>query len=83
YQWRKGGTNIIGATSSTLTLNNISAVDAGSYDVVITSSCGTTVTSTAVNLTLNAATTITTQPTAVAACTGTSASFTVAASGTG
>jgi hypothetical protein len=40
YQWRKGGTNIPGATSSTVTLTNLQAVDAGSYDVVVTNAAG-------------------------------------------
>jgi len=36
YQWRKNGTNLSGATSATLTLTNVSAADAGSYDVIAT-----------------------------------------------
>ncbi len=83
YQWRKGGVNISGATSSSLTLNGVSATDVASYDVVITSSCTTTATSAAASLTLNTATSITTQPIAQAVCTGSAASFTVAATGTG
>jgi hypothetical protein len=83
YQWRKGGVNIGGATSNSLTLNGVSATDAASYDVVITSSCTTTATSAAASLTLNAATSITTQPIAQAVCTGSAASFTVAATGAG
>ncbi len=82
YQWRKGGSNITGATSATLNLNNVTAADAANYDVVITGSCGS-VTSTAVALTVNAATSITTQPTAQTACAGTNASFTVVAAGSG
>jgi hypothetical protein len=39
-QWRKNGVNIAGATSGRLTLNNIVASDAGSYDAVVTKSCG-------------------------------------------
>ncbi|TRX60187.1 PKD domain-containing protein [Fulvivirga sp. M361] len=37
YQWYKDGEMILGATSSTLTLNNISSADAGRYTTVITS----------------------------------------------
>ena len=40
YQWRKNGTNIPGATASRLTINNASASDAGSYDAIVTDSCG-------------------------------------------
>lgn len=81
YQWRKGGTNISGATSATYTIASAAAGDAGNYDVVITNTCGT-VTSAAVAVTINAATVITTQPTSVTACQG-NATFTVAATGTG
>lgn len=35
YQWRKNGGNV-GANSPTLTLNNVSTGDSGSYDVVVT-----------------------------------------------
>jgi len=51
YQWRKNGVNltnggnISGATSPTLTVSNIGAGDAGNYDVVITNSCGQSITS--------------------------------------
>ncbi|MER3465647.1 MAG: hypothetical protein C4329_15775, partial [Chitinophagaceae bacterium] len=82
YQWRKGGTNISGATSSTLTLTNVTAADAANYDVVVTGGCGN-ITSTAVALTVNAAPSITTQPTAQNACPGTNASFSVVATGAG
>ncbi len=40
YQWRKGGTNIVGATSATLGLPRIAATDAGNYDVVVTNWLG-------------------------------------------
>jgi len=81
YQWRKGGANIAGATSNTLNLTNLTAADAANYDVVVTGACGA-VTSSAVALTLNAATTITTQPVSVTACQG-NVTFSVAATGTG
>ncbi len=40
YQWQKGGINIPGATSSTLTLSNVQLSDAGSYGLVATNSNG-------------------------------------------
>lgn len=40
YQWKKNGTNISGATSSSYTINNITASDAGEYKVEITNSSG-------------------------------------------
>ena len=47
YQWRKDsvdlvdGGNISGATTASLTIGPLVAADAGGYDVVVTSSCGT------------------------------------------
>lgn len=51
YQWRKNGTNIAGATSPTLGLNNVQPQQAGSYSVVVTNAAGT-VTSANANLTV-------------------------------
>ncbi len=50
YRWRKGGTNIPGATSTTLTIGAAQVSDAGAYDVVISNSCGS-ITSSAATLT--------------------------------
>ena len=36
YQWRRNGTNITGATSASLTLNNLSTANNGTYTVVVT-----------------------------------------------
>lgn len=49
YQWRKGGSNISGATSSTLILSSVTSTAAGNYDVVITNTAGS-VTSSSVSL---------------------------------
>lgn len=40
YQWRKDGTNIVGATAAALTLTNVQWVDRGSYDVVVSNAVG-------------------------------------------
>ena len=53
YQWRKGGMNINGATSSSYTIDAATMADAGSYDVVVTGSCGTPATSSAATLIVN------------------------------
>ncbi len=50
YQWQFNGTNILGATSLTLTLANLSATNAGAYRVVVSRSAGGTTTSQAANL---------------------------------
>lgn len=52
YQWKKNGVDISGATSSTLTLNNIQTSDADSYSVVVSNTCGS-VTSSIVSLALD------------------------------
>jgi hypothetical protein len=58
YQWRKGGSNITGATTSAYTISNIQTTDAGSFDVVI-SSGNCSATSNAATLTVNVLPTIT------------------------
>jgi hypothetical protein len=82
YQWRKNGTNISGATGSSYLISGVSAANAGNYDVVITSTCGN-VTSSVAALVVNAATTITTQPSGQNVCAGSPAIFSVTANGNG
>ncbi|MFO1451546.1 MAG: immunoglobulin domain-containing protein [Opitutaceae bacterium] len=81
YQWRKDGSNLPGATSSSLSLTNVQSSNAGSYSVVVTNSAGS-VTSNAVALTVSVPPAITTQPVAQSVTAGASVTFTVAASGT-
>ena len=80
YQWQKDGSDISGATATTLTLNNVTSADNGSYTCVITSDCGN-VTSDAATLTVVDATSITTQPQNQDVCEGANATFVVVASG--
>jgi len=82
YQWRRGASDLPGATAATLNLSNVSAADAGSYTVVVTGSCGA-VTSNAATLTVNAATAITTHPAALTVCAGQPATLSVTATGSG
>ncbi len=42
YQWRKNGADIPGATAATLTLNFVTAADAGNYSVVVRNAYGFT-----------------------------------------
>jgi len=42
YQWHFYGTNLPGATSSVLALTNVSSAQAGTYDVAVTNSAGST-----------------------------------------
>jgi len=48
YQWRKNTVNIPGATNPSYTITGVVAGDAGNYDVVVTGTCGTVSSSTAV-----------------------------------
>jgi hypothetical protein len=81
YQWRQNTVNIGGATAATYNIASPVVGDAGTYDCVITNACGNA-TSTAALLTVQDSPSIGTQPTPVNQPAGTSASFTVAASGT-
>lgn len=82
YQWRKGGVDVPGATSDSLTINPAGLADAGSYDVVISNGCSQ-VTSAAATITVEEGPSIDTQPVSDSACDGGSAAFSVTASGRG
>jgi hypothetical protein len=55
YQWRKGGSNLPGQTSATLTINNAQDSDEGTYDVVVTGAGNVSVTSNPATLTVEPA----------------------------
>ncbi len=80
YQWQKDGSDISGATSTSLALNNVTSADNGSYTCVITSDCGS-VTSDAATLTVVDNTSITQQPQSQDVCEGADVTFTVVATG--
>jgi len=91
YQWQVSATgcagtftNIAGATTNTLAINNTTSSQNGyGYRVVVTGTCST-VTSSCVTLTVNTAIVVTSQPASTSAClpTQTTASFSVAVTGT-
>jgi plastocyanin len=84
FQWQKNGTDVPGSTSASLTLNAVTASDAGSYTVVVTNAAGS-VTSDSATLTVNAAgngPVITSQPTSQTVSSGANVTFTVTATGT-
>src|SRR5204863_2214024 len=62
--------------------NNVSAADAGTYNVVVSGTCGNAVTNSA-SLTVNQNVAVSTAPVSLTNCPGSSASFSVSASGTG
>jgi hypothetical protein len=80
YQWRRGATNINGATSASYTINPVTPGDAANYSCVVSNGCST-VTSSAATLTVTAAPGITTQPQNRTLCEGGTISLSVVASG--
>lgn len=62
YQWKKGGEDITSATSATYTKQSVAPSDAGSYTCVVSGEGGTSVTSDAATVTVNALPVITKQP---------------------
>lgn len=81
YQWQFNNSDIPGANSNSFTIVNIQLADAGSYRCVVTGACGQVISNTAL-LTVNQPVIITTEPVSLIVCTGQTASFSVAASGT-
>ncbi|MBC8124102.1 MAG: T9SS type A sorting domain-containing protein [Candidatus Kapabacteria bacterium] len=81
YQWMKGTSAIPGATTATYTRSNVTLADAGTYSVVATNSCGSA-TSVQVDVVVNTAVRVVTQPTDVAVFDNDQISFTVAVTGT-
>src|SRR2546422_1764461 len=82
YQWYKGSSAMGSQTTSSLTLNNVSAADAGTYSVVVSGVCGNPITNSA-SLTLNQNVAVSSAPVSVTNCPSTTASFSVSAMGTG
>jgi hypothetical protein len=87
YQWAKDGVGIFGATESTLVIENVTLIEAGTYTVVVTDETGQSVTSEPATLIVSSqepgAPVITTQPQSQTVPPGGTATFTVFAQGTG
>ena len=81
YQWQLDGTNLEGATSTSLVLTNVQLAQAGYYTALVANSGGS-VTSSVALLTVTAPPAITSQPESQTVGRGLSASFTVTAIGT-
>ncbi len=82
YQWYKNGNALAGQTGSSLALSNVSATDAATYSVVVSDVCGNAVTNSA-SLTVNQNVAVVSGPVSLTNCPGSSASFSVSATGTG
>ena len=52
YQWRKNGTNIVGATNATVTLTGLTAADAGNYSCTVSNALPTGAVSSSAALTV-------------------------------
>ena len=81
YQWRKDGTNLAGATTTSYSIAAAQPTNAGSYTVVVTNVAGS-VTSAVATLTVNLPPFITTQPLSQTVNAGAPVSFSVAATNT-
>ena len=87
YHWRKDGAtltdggNVSGSGTGTLTLSAVQPPDAGSYQVVVSGTCGTATASATLDVPCSPARQITTQPSDVTVPLGSPASFQVAAVG--
>jgi hypothetical protein len=81
YQWKFDGSNIAGATASTLSITNAQLSQTGNYRVFITNSYASFASSEAVLL-VEAPPAITNQPQSRAVASGTNVTFSVTATGT-
>lgn len=79
YQWRKDGSNISGANSSSYTMTGVNASNAASYSVVVGNGGSSTLTTGAGLLVVRALPTITSQPSNVNVAVGGNANFSVSA----
>ena len=80
YQWQFGGTDLSGATTTSLTLTGVQPANEGNYTVVVTNSAGS-VTSALAVLTVLVAPVIADQPQSLTKVAGTLASFSATATG--
>jgi len=62
YQWKFNGTMIAGATNPSYTISTLNTATSGKYEVTVSGTCNPPVTSKAINVTVVAATAISTQP---------------------
>ncbi|HPC60588.1 MAG TPA: immunoglobulin domain-containing protein [Verrucomicrobiota bacterium] len=81
YQWQRGGSDIVGATGSSFSLDNVQPADSGIYSVIVSNAAGVEVSDPAV-LTVNVPPGIVTQPQSQTVNAGDTVTFTVEAGGT-
>ncbi|MBS1912499.1 MAG: DUF2341 domain-containing protein [Bacteroidetes bacterium] len=81
YQWRKNSSNIVGANGPQYLLPSVSSSDNGSYDCVVSGTCGSPVTSNPATFTLRVPPTILSSTGDQHVCRGQMATFSVVATG--
>jgi hypothetical protein len=81
YQWLYNGANLVGSTSSNLTINNVKEADEGSYEVIVSNNLGERERSNPAILSIVLPPAITQQPVGLTVLPGSNATFTVVASG--
>ena len=81
YQWTQNGTNLTGATGSSLSVPNVQLPQTGNYAVTVSSPYGPSVTSSNAVLSISSAPVITASPASENAAQGGTATFTVTAGG--
>jgi subtilase family serine protease len=81
YLWKFNGTNILGATNTSLTLTNVQPVNTGNYSVAVTNAYGSAVSSNALLTVLTQPPTIIMQPSNQTVIVGGTAGFSVTATG--
>jgi hypothetical protein len=82
YQWQREGTNIPGATASSLLFNNVQPSSAGTYRVIVTNLLGSVVSSNAILTPVGASPIVVFAPLDFVTICGENASFSVRADGT-
>jgi large repetitive protein len=82
YQWQRGGTALAQQTNASLVLSNVTLADAGTYLVVVSGTCGVSITNTA-TLTVNQNVVVTAPAVNQIGFVGSNVTFTVGATGTG
>jgi hypothetical protein len=81
YLWNFDGTNILGATNTSLTLTNVQLASAGNYSVAVTNAYGSAISSNALLTVLTQPPTIIMQPSNQTVIVGGTAGFSVTATG--
>lgn len=81
YQWTFDTAAIAGATNTSLLITNLAATNAGTYSVQVTDTAGSTQSSNAYLTVISVPPSITTQPVSQSVAAGTTAQFSVTASG--